>query len=135
MAGLSQLLQLTPGAGLSSNPDDWLALAMQTPIGLQPGAPIDMDALQAVMLYYEAYIALGDWRAAPAGLVRTAGESEEVAAGLLLEQAAIADLHLPMPSRRKFGFHMTMAAARYEKSGIVGRQISLVATRLASTES
>lgn len=119
MAGLSQLLQLSPGAGLSSNPDEWLALATQTPIGLQPGAPIDMDSLQAVMLYYEAYAALGDWRAAPAGLVRAAGESEEVAAGLLLEQAAIADLRLPMPSKRKFAFHLTLAAARYEKSGIV----------------
>lgn len=74
MAGLAQLLQLTPGAGLTSNPDEWLLLAMQTPLAARAGASVDFDALQATMLYYEAYRALGDWRAAPIGLERAAGE-------------------------------------------------------------
>jgi hypothetical protein len=42
-----------------------------------------------------------------------------VSSALLLEQAAIADLNLPKTSRRKYAFHMSMAAARYEKSGLV----------------
>lgn len=44
---------------------------------------------------------------------------DEVSSALLLEQAAIADLNLPKTSRRKYAFHMAMAAARYEKSGLV----------------
>ena len=44
---------------------------------------------------------------------------DEFSSALLLEQAAIADLHLPRPSRRKYAFHMAMAAARYEKCGYV----------------
>jgi hypothetical protein len=46
-------------------------------------------------------------------------KGDEMVSALLLEQAALADLQLPMPSRRKFAFHMAMAAARYEKSGMV----------------
>lgn len=46
-------------------------------------------------------------------------QADELSSALLLEQAAIADLHLPMPSRRKYAFHMSMAAARYEKTGMV----------------
>lgn len=42
---------------------------------------------------------------------------DEFSSALLLEQAAISDLHLPRPSRRKYAFHMAMAAARFEKTG------------------
>lgn len=73
MAGLSQLLSHPPGTPLTFNPDAWLELAQQTPLGIA-GGPVDLDGLQAMMFYYEAYRAIGDWRAAPVGLVRTAGE-------------------------------------------------------------
>ncbi|KAM0755961.1 hypothetical protein T439DRAFT_376232 [Meredithblackwellia eburnea MCA 4105] len=115
MAGLSHLLNHA-SAPLLHNPD--LALEQANQVPLPPSGTVDLDALKATLLYYEAYRAVGDWRAAPSGLVRAAGESDEVASAILLEQAAIADLHLPMPSRRKFAFHMAMAATRYEKSGI-----------------
>ncbi|KAK4704695.1 trafficking protein particle complex subunit 8, partial [Phenoliferia sp. Uapishka_3] len=114
MAGLSNLLLHPPSTPLTFNPDIALEQALQTP----PSFGFDLDGLKSMMLYYEAYRIIGDWRAAPVGLVRTAGESDEVASAILLEQAAIADLHLPLASRRKYAFHMAMAATRYEKSGI-----------------
>lgn len=135
MTGLSQLLMHPPSTPLNFNPDTWLEQALQTP---SLGA-VDLDGLQAMMLYYEAYRFIGDWRPAPEGLVRTAGEvstsnwiddvhitderarqSDEGYSALLLEQAALADLQLPFPSKRKYAFHMAMAAARYEKTGLVG---------------
>lgn len=73
MAGLSQLLMHTPATPLTFNPDIWLEQALQTPLSLNAGG-VDLDGLQAMMLYYETYRAIGDWRPAPAGLVRTAGE-------------------------------------------------------------
>lgn len=59
-----------PSTPLNFNPDTWLEQALQTP---SLGA-VDLDGLQAMMLYYEAYRFIGDWRPAPEGLVRTAGE-------------------------------------------------------------
>ncbi|ORY80223.1 ER-golgi trafficking TRAPP I complex 85 kDa subunit-domain-containing protein [Leucosporidium creatinivorum] len=120
MAGLSHLLLHPPATPLPFNPDVYLSQATQTPwhlSGAQAGV-VDLDGLKAVMLYYEAYRVVGDWRAAPEGLVRGAGEIDEISSALLLEQAALADLHLPKPSRRKYAFHLAMAAARYEKSGL-----------------
>ncbi|KAI5480856.1 (transport protein particle) complex protein Trs85 [Pseudohyphozyma bogoriensis] len=114
MAGLSLLLNHPPGTPLTFNPDVYLEQALQTP----PLGGFDLDGLQSMMLYYEAYRIIGDWRPAPVGLIRTAGESEEITSAVLLEQAAISDLMLPLPSKRKYGFHMTMAAARYEKTGL-----------------
>ncbi|KAL8283651.1 hypothetical protein RQP46_005446 [Phenoliferia psychrophenolica] len=114
MAGLSALLLHPPSTPLTFNPDTSLEQALLIP----PSGGVDLDGLKAMMLYYEAYRLIGDWRAAPIGLVRTAGVSDEVASAILLEQAAIADLHLPLASRRKYGFHMAMAATRYEKSGL-----------------
>ena len=70
MAGLSQLLLHPPLTPLTFNPDIWLEMALQTPL---ENDTVDLDGLQAVMLYYEAYRAIGDWRPASVGLVRTAG--------------------------------------------------------------
>ncbi|KAM0793278.1 hypothetical protein ACM66B_000739 [Microbotryomycetes sp. NB124-2] len=115
MVGLAQMLALPPDSRLTFNPDQWLELAAQSPVSGAAG--IDLDGIQAQMLYYEAYRAIGDWRFAPTGLLRTAGDADELCSALLLEQAAIADLHQPRPLRRKYAFHMSMAAARYEKCG------------------
>ncbi|KAK4058005.1 hypothetical protein OIO90_000744 [Microbotryomycetes sp. JL221] len=115
MCGLSQMLALTQDTAINFNPDQWLELASQTPTAASVN--VDLDGIQAMMLYYEVYRAHNDWRFAPNGLVRTAGESDELCSALLLEQAAIADLHLPRSSKRKFAFHMSMAAARFEKCG------------------
>lgn len=70
MAGLSQLLLHPPLTPLTFNPDIWLEMALQTPMETDA---VDLDGLQAMMLYYEAYRAIGDWRPASVGLVRTAG--------------------------------------------------------------
>lgn len=70
MAGLSQLLLHPPQTPLTFNPDIWLEMALQTPLETDA---VDLDGLQAMMLYYEAYRAIGDWRPASVGLVRTAG--------------------------------------------------------------
>ncbi|GAA5918451.1 hypothetical protein JCM1841_003975 [Sporobolomyces salmonicolor] len=121
MAGLSHLLAHPPGHPLPASPDAYLLAALQTP---SPSAsPIDLDALRATMLYYEAYLSLGDCRFAPGMLIRAAGEADEVASAVLLEQAALADLKLgeggrERAHRRKYAVHMVMAAARYEKSGL-----------------
>lgn len=70
MAGLSMLLLHPPSTPLNFNPDTALEQALLTP----PTVGVDLDGLKAMMLYYEAYRIIGDWRAAPMGLVRTAGE-------------------------------------------------------------
>lgn len=70
MAGLSLLMLHPPNSPLTFNPDNALESALQVP----PSSGIDFDGLKAMMLYYEVYRSIGDWRAAPAGLVRTAGE-------------------------------------------------------------
>jgi ER-Golgi trafficking TRAPP I complex 85 kDa subunit len=44
---------------------------------------------------------------------------EEISSALLLEQAAIANLRLAIPARRRFGFLSVMAAHRYETAGQV----------------
>lgn len=67
------------------------------------------------------------WRSKPSQTLTsiTADSREqvdEVPSAILLEQAAISDLHLPRVSRRKYAFHMTMAATRFEKCGLVGLQ-------------
>ena len=69
MAGLSALLQHPPSTPLTFNPDSALEQALLIPSSIG----IDLDGLKAMMLYYEAYRLIGDWRAAPVGLVRTAG--------------------------------------------------------------
>lgn len=76
MAGLSHLLLAPPSQPFTFNPDLYLQSATQTPwhlSGAQAGV-VDLDGLKAVMMYYEAYRTVGDWRAAPEGLVRGAGE-------------------------------------------------------------
>lgn len=115
MAGLSQLMLQPPLMPLSFNPDTYLEQASEVPAT----DSIDLDCVRMMMIYYEAYRVIQDWRPAPIGLVRTSGDSDEIISALLLEQAALADLQLPRASRRKFAFHMTMAAARYERTGMV----------------
>lgn len=121
MAGLCHLL-LSPPARLlpaSFNPDAALQDAAESS---QPasGPTLDVDALRATLLYYDAYRSIvQDWRPAPSGLIRAAGLFEELASAILLEQAAIADLRLPKPATRKHALHMVMAAVRYERCGFV----------------
>lgn len=71
MTGLAHLLLHPLSTPLTFNPDVWLEQALQTP---SVGGGVDLDGLKSMMLYYEAYRTIGDWRPAPAGLVRTAGE-------------------------------------------------------------
>ncbi|SCZ90825.1 BZ3500_MvSof-1268-A1-R1_Chr1-3g02288 [Microbotryum saponariae] len=119
MMGLCLLLSHPTGQALTFNPDQYLEMA-----GASSSTTVDLDGLKAMMFYYEVYLAIPDLRPAPTGLVRTAGEAEEITSAVLLEQAALADLRLPrahggMAGRnRKFGFHMIMAAKRYEKCGV-----------------
>lgn len=70
MAGLSQLLLHPPRTPLSFNPDVWLEQASLVPTS----ESVDLDALRMMMIYYEVYRVIQDWRPAPTGLVRTAGE-------------------------------------------------------------
>lgn len=133
MAGLCQLLVLPRGASFAphspASPEAYLvqALAPSPPGGTAGGSVADFDALKATLLYYECYRALDQWALAPPALVRAAAEADEVVSAVLLEQAAIADLHAPVGvvgassrgRRRKYAFHMAMAAARYEKCGVV----------------
>ncbi|GAA6008142.1 uncharacterized protein JCM10292_001859 [Rhodotorula paludigena] len=132
MAGLCQLLVLPRGASFAphspASPEAYLvqALAPSPPGGTAGGSVADFDALKATLLYYECYRALDQWALAPPALVRAAAEADEVVSAVLLEQAAIADLHAPVGvvgassrgRRRKYAFHMAMAAARYEKCGV-----------------
>lgn len=137
MTGLAQLYLHPPATPLAFNPDIWLEQALQTPATGRADV-VDFDGLKMMMLYYQAYQAIGDYRPAPRGLVRSAGEvstaptdtsggradpcvrqAEEMISAILLEQAALCDLRLPRSSMRKYAFHMAMAAARYEKCGLV----------------
>ncbi|BGP12587.1 hypothetical protein JCM10213v2_000504 [Rhodosporidiobolus nylandii] len=109
------------------SPDAYLLLASLTPTS---SASSSFDALRATLLYYLAYRSLPPsargWDAAPVALLRAAeGLGEEVAAAVLLEQAALADLRAEgrwegakKGRRRRFALHMAMAAARYEKCGV-----------------
>lgn len=72
MAGLS-LLRLHPSnTPLTFDPDIYLEQATQTP--LHSSRTVDLDGLRMMMLYYETYKVIKDWRPAPSGLVRTAGD-------------------------------------------------------------
>lgn len=76
MQGLSLLLAHPAGQPLSFNPDTYLSTASSSPLALanaQAGV-VDLDGLKMMMMYYESYRVIGDWRAASVGLERTAGE-------------------------------------------------------------
>ncbi|GAA6006499.1 hypothetical protein JCM10207_004953 [Rhodosporidiobolus poonsookiae] len=131
MQGLSLLLQHPtslplPPPGASSSPDSFLSLAALAPSPASPTLP-SFDALRSTLLFYELYRSFPPsshaWGLAPAALVRAAGEAEEVAAAVLLEQAALADLRGEARwgrggKRRRWALHLAMAAARYEKCGV-----------------
>ncbi|BGP21457.1 (transport protein particle) complex protein Trs85 [Rhodotorula toruloides] len=128
MAGLCQLLQLSPPASPSAlppalpsglNPDYNLLLALQTPLAASTPAVGDFDSLRSTLLYYDLYRLFSLAHLAPYALVRTAGEAEEVVSAILIEQAALAEVMSGgRKRRRKYAFCMAMAAARYEKCGI-----------------
>jgi hypothetical protein len=82
---------------------------------------IQLDALRATVLYYEAWKALGEWRSVGAALVRAAGEADEVPCAVILEEAAAADTKGGKSERgkRRQAMHLAMAARRYEKAGLV----------------
>ena len=76
MQGLSLLLAHPAGQSLPFNPDTYLSSASSSPLALanaQAGV-VDLDGLKMMMMYYETYRVIGDWRAASMGLERTAGE-------------------------------------------------------------
>lgn len=125
----------SPLGSPNNNPDAYLVAAAS--LSSLPPTPADYDSLRSTLLYYELYKLLAHavptaWTLASDALVRTAGEAEEVVSAVLLEQAAKADWHTPVGilaggssgasnkgRRRKYAFHLAMAAARYEKCGIV----------------
>ncbi|GAA5866902.1 hypothetical protein JCM3774_004598 [Rhodotorula dairenensis] len=122
---------LSPLGSPNNNPDAYLVAAAalsssSSSGGSSTAAAFDFDALRATVLYYELYRSLGAWALASAALVRTAGEADEVVCAVLLEQAALADSNAPVGfaghsgkgRRRKYAFHLAMAAARYEKCGV-----------------
>lgn len=142
----------SPLGSPNNNPDAYLVAASS--LSQLAPSPADYDALRATLLYYEMYRSLAPyakrsacWSLASDALVRTAGEADEVVSAVLLEQAALADWKAPVGilggttggggglkagkegeirgRRRKYAFHLAMAAARYEKCGIVSRLSSL----------
>ena len=143
----------SPLGSPNNNPDAYLVAASS--LSQLAPSPADYDALRATLLYYEMYRSLAPyarggsgacWSLASDALVRTAGEADEVVSAVLLEQAALADWKAPVGilggtggggglkagkegeirgRRRKYAFHLAMAAARYEKCGIVSRRPSL----------
>ncbi|TXT10913.1 hypothetical protein VHUM_01664 [Vanrija humicola] len=134
MFGLSQLLSHpyflpnTPPSGRPtpltnlqhSDISAWLEQAVLTYLGRPPAIQIQLDALRITVLYYEAWKALNEWRGVGAALVRAAGEADEAACAVLIEEAASADTKGGKSNRghRRQAFHLVMAARRYEKSGL-----------------
>lgn len=88
-----------------------------------PGQGIQLDAMRATLLYYEAWKMVGEWRGVGAALVRAAGEAEEVVGAVLIEEAAQADLRGGRDSngrgKRRRAFHLVIAGRRYETAGLV----------------
>ncbi|KAL1410386.1 hypothetical protein Q8F55_004396 [Vanrija albida] len=134
MFGLSQLLSHTyflPNTPPSSRPtpltnlqhsdvSSWLEQSVLQYLGRPPAVQIQLDALRITVLYYEAWKAINEWRGVGAALVRAAGEAEEAACAVLIEEAASADTKGGKSQRghRRQAFHLVMAARRYEKAGL-----------------
>ena len=89
-----------------------------------PGS-VQLDALRTTVLYYEAWRMVGEWRGVGAALVLAAGEADEVPSAVMIEEAANADIKGGKSSRgqRRRAFHLTLAARRYEKAGLVSPPI------------
>ncbi|KAL7419589.1 hypothetical protein Q5752_005501 [Cryptotrichosporon argae] len=100
-----------------------------------PASQIQLDAQRITVLYYEAWKALGEWRGVGTALVKAAGEADEVPSGVLIEEAAAADVRGGCSrigggkvgagagagegrGRRRQAFHLVMAARRYETAGL-----------------
>lgn len=134
MFGLSQLLshpfflpntpptgRPTPFTNLQhSDISAWLEQSVLTYLGRPPAIQIQLDALRITVLYYEAWKAINEWRGVGAALVRAAGEADEAACAVLIEEAASADTKGGKSKRghRRQAFHLVMAARRYEKAGL-----------------
>lgn len=84
-----------------------------------PPGHIQLDALRATVLYYEAWKAIQEWRGIGAALVKGAGEADEVPCAVLVEEAAAADVKGGKSKRgsRRQSLHLVMAAKKYEKAG------------------
>ncbi|GAA6031924.1 hypothetical protein JCM8097_003339 [Rhodosporidiobolus ruineniae] len=145
MAGLALLLLHPPTQPLplppaAASPDTYLALAASfpspSPSSSGSGSTANsFDALKATLMYYTAYLSLASTPAgpsalqlAPPALLRlAAGLGEEVAAAVLIEQAALCELRAggtgkngarSRSRRRRWAMEMVMAAVRYEKCGV-----------------
>lgn len=140
MYGLSQLLSHTyflPSTPpkLPNNPfttlqhtdiSSWLEQAVATYYSSGPGGngvALQLDALRATVLYYEAWKMIGEWRGVGQALVRAAGEAEEVAGAVIIEEAAVADTKggKTEKGKRRRAFNLVLAARRYETAGLVSR--------------
>ncbi|PWN44882.1 hypothetical protein IE81DRAFT_320856 [Ceraceosorus guamensis] len=138
MFGLSHLMMMLTMKSQPIDVDSYLASACaayaQAP--RQRGSHLQLDGLRATLLYYEVYRSLNFYQSAPAALMRAAGvvsndvsspegipaeniaDDVEVIGAVLLEQAALADLHQqPQPHRRKHAAHLVMASHRYQECG------------------
>ncbi|CEH13767.1 Protein with predicted involvement in meiosis (GSG1) [Ceraceosorus bombacis] len=138
MFGLSHLMMMLTMKSQPIDVDSYLASACaayaQAP--RQRGSHLQLDGLRATLLYYEIYRSLNFYQSAPAALMRAAGvvsndvsspegipaeniaDDVEVIGAVLLEQAALADLHQqPQPHRRKHAAHLVMASHRYQECG------------------
>lgn len=84
-----------------------------------PPGHIQLDALRATVLYYEAWKAIQEWRGVGSALVKGAGEADEVPCAVLVEEAAAADVKGGKSKRgsRRQSLHLVMAAKKYEKAG------------------
>jgi hypothetical protein len=100
----------------------WLEQAVLAYQGRAPANQIQLDALRITVLYYEAWRAIGEWRGVGMALVKAAGEADEVASAVMIEEAAAADLKggKSGKGRRRRAFHLVLAAQRYETAGLVG---------------
>jgi hypothetical protein len=108
----------------------WLEQAVVAYQGRAPSNQIQLDALRITVLYYEAWKAIGEWRNVGVALVRSAGEADEVPGAVMVEEAAAADAKGRQGGGpRRQGFHLVMAARKYEKAGCVSGKLVLRVNR------
>ena len=106
----------------------WLEQAVEIYYSTTPsltGMSLQLDALRATVLYYEAWKTIGERRGVSQALVTSAGDAEEVAGAVMIEEAATADTRggktVKVPRRR--AFTLVLAARRSETAGLVRSHI------------
>lgn len=102
----------------------WLEQAVEayySPAPTNTGVALQLDALRATVLYYEAWKTIGEWRGVGQALVAAAGDAEEVAGAVMIEEAAAANTRggKTDKGKRRRAFNLVLAARRYETAGLV----------------